>query len=338
MQLSASGIKEIRMQNFYKIIAHNDFDGVVSAAIISRAMGVDRFMFAGPRVITNSRITITKEDIVCDLPYPLECGLWFDHHEGNFEDVRLRGIDPSTIDGRFEKRDSCARVVYEFFSAKTKLPEFYADTVQEADVLDSFKFTSIEDWRRETPGKIVDGAINGLEGPPRQRDNFLRELVRLIRDHSLVEVAGQKDVVRLYGRYLQLEEKIMETIKKEARFLEKDPSKEVVVIDFTSYNRSPRVIKKLTFLLFPDAKAVIEVRNPMRGGVKTRDVSISMSLGICLSGVQHSKNVGEIMRELNIGDGHAGAGAGMVNCSSRAEMLSEKERLVEGVLKLWKSQ
>ncbi len=46
----------------------------------------------------------------------------------------------------------------------------------------------------------------------------------------------------------------------------------------------------------------------------------------------------EIMRELNIGDGHAGAGAGTVSCGSKAEMLGEKDRLVKEILKLWKSQ
>jgi hypothetical protein len=326
------------MPEFDRIVTHNDFDGVVSAAIVSRAMGVDRFLFTGPRVIIDSKLPITARDIVCDLPCPLECGLWFDHHEGNLEDVRLRGIDPAGIPGRFEPRDSCARVVYEHFSPSGSLPAFYAATVDEADVLDGFHFSSMEDWRRETPGKVVDGAIQGQEGHPRERDGFMRGVVRLLRDFPIDEVARRDEIRQGYRRYVQQEERMLQTIGQQARFMADDPGSEVVVIDFTSFNKPPRMIKKLAFLLFPDAKAVVEVRNPMRGNVKSRDLSISMSLGICLSNQEHRRNVGEIMRELNIGDGHAGAGAGLVGCASKAEMLSEKERLLRDIMKIWKTQ
>jgi hypothetical protein len=326
------------VSEYGQIIAHNDFDGVVSAAIISRALGIQRFMFAGPRQITQSRLTISEKDVVCDLPYPLRCGLWFDHHEGNIEEVRLRGIDPSAIPGRAEPRDSCARVVYDYFGPKAELPEFYAETVREADVLDSFKFSSIEEWRRETPGKVVDGAIQGQEGPPRQRDDYLRRLVPMLRDRPLAEVASLDEIRRAFESYSQQEERIIEIIRRDAHFLEGDPAGEFVVLDLTAHKRPPRMIKKLAFLLFPEAKAVLELRNLMRSGVKTTDLSISMSLGIVLSGVKHPKDVGEIMRELNIGDGHTGAGAGTVSCRSKAEMLAEKDRLVKEIMRLWRSQ
>ena len=67
-------------ETYEKIITHGDFDGVVSAAICSYALRVDKVMFAGPSTITKSLISISDRDIVCDLPYPLECGLWFDHN------------------------------------------------------------------------------------------------------------------------------------------------------------------------------------------------------------------------------------------------------------------
>ena len=75
---------------YEKIVTHNDFDGLVSAALCAWALKVDRIRFAGPLTITKSQMTITEKDVVCDLPYPLECGLWFDHHEGNLQDLELR--------------------------------------------------------------------------------------------------------------------------------------------------------------------------------------------------------------------------------------------------------
>jgi len=326
------------MSEYEKIVTHNDFDGVVSAAIVSRALGVDRFVFAGPRTIAESRITITKNDVVCDLPYPLECGLWFDHHEGNLEELKYRGIDPASVPGRFAPLDSCARVVYEYFEPQVDLPEFFAATVDEADVLDSFKFSSVEDWRRETPGKVVDGAIKAQDGKPRERDAFLRELVRLLRDYPLAEVAAREDIREAYERYRQREEEMLRVIEREACFLPEDKAKELIVLDLTGHKFPPRLVKKLAFLLYPEAKAVLEIKNIFRNGVKSTDLSISMSLGISLSNVEHSKDVGEIMRELNIGDGHRGAGAGTVFCSSKAEMLKEKDRLLREIYEIWSKQ
>ena len=66
--------------NIERIITHNDFDGVVSAALCSAAFGCDRFVFTGPNAIARAEISITTDDAVCDLPYPLECGAWFDHN------------------------------------------------------------------------------------------------------------------------------------------------------------------------------------------------------------------------------------------------------------------
>lgn len=84
---------------YESIITHNDFDGVVSTVICSYVFKIDLIKFAGPSTISRAQITITEDDIVCDLPYPLKCGLWFDHHEGNLQELHYRNIDPVSIDG-----------------------------------------------------------------------------------------------------------------------------------------------------------------------------------------------------------------------------------------------
>ena len=85
------------LSRFDKIVTHNDFDGIVSASLCVWVLNIQRVIFAGPLTITQSRITITEKDVVCDLPYPLQCGLWFDHHEGNAEELKYRMIDLKSI-------------------------------------------------------------------------------------------------------------------------------------------------------------------------------------------------------------------------------------------------
>jgi hypothetical protein len=94
----------------------------------------------------------------------------------------------------------------------------------------------------------------------------------------------------------------------------------------------------LAFLIYPEALAVLEVYNLMDLGVKSNNIGFSMSLSISGNRKDHSKNIGEIMRSLNIGDGHPGAAAGTTRCKSKQEMLKKKKELLEQIFRIWSSQ
>jgi hypothetical protein len=63
-----------------------------------------------------------------------------------------------------------------------------------------------------------------------------------------------------------------------------------------------------------------------------------MALSIQGNREGHRKNIGEIMRVLNIGDGHPGAAAGTIQCASKQDMLKKKKDLLTQILRLWASQ
>jgi oligoribonuclease NrnB/cAMP/cGMP phosphodiesterase (DHH superfamily) len=321
-----------------RIITHNDFDGLVSAAICSFALKINFIVFTGPRTVSEARISITDEDVVCDLPYPLECDLWFDHHEANLEELRFRKIDPASLKGRFDGKDSCARVVYEYFAEKVDFPEHFENIVAEADVIDAFNYASIEEWRTPTPGKIIDGTIKYKGEPPELKWKYLRNLVYQLKLFPIEKVAQMPSVKKRYAAFMQEEEGIIEQIKKDVVFLPIDQEKKLVVIDSTKHNRQPYLLKHLAYLEYPEAEAVIEVKNLFRNNTKTNDLTLSMSLSLNLANGNHSKDVGAIMRELNIGSGHPGAAAGVVVCSSKENMLKEKERILEQIYKIFIEQ
>ena len=318
-----------------RIITHDDFDGIVSAAICAHVFDIREFKFAGPRTIAESKITITDEDIVCDLPYPLDCGLWFDHHQGNLEELKYRGIDPDGIDGCFALEPSCSRVVYEYYSRTKKLPPHFQEMVLEADIIDSFAYQNIEEWRKETPGKVIDSTLKLRSAERRDRDRYMERLVLRLKDHGLSEVAVLPDVQEQYRRFRTEEEQMIEQIRLDATFLPEDKDRELIIIDLTKHNRQPSIVKNLAYLLYPEAHGVIEIKNRFRKDVKTNDLSFSMSLGLNPNDIEHNKDVGEIMRTLNVGDGHPGAGAGTVDCSSKDEMLKKKEEILRRIYKIW---
>ncbi|MBW2149415.1 MAG: hypothetical protein JRI22_20655 [Deltaproteobacteria bacterium] len=321
-----------------KIVTHNDFDGIVSAAICSRALDVHRVMFTGPASITRSQVPIDTGDIVCDLPYPLACGLWFDHHAGNLEELKLRNIDPSSIPGRFELKDSCARVVFEYFAERMELPGHFPPMVDEADIIDTFSYRTVDEWRKETPGRIISDSMKAQEPSPRQAVHYRRNLVQLLRDRPMEEVASRDFVLERFRSYRGDEERMLKLIRDAARFLPDDTEREIVILDLTRHNRKPTVVKNLAYMLYPDALAVLEVQNRFERGAKTNHLNFSMSLSLKLTGIEHRKDVGEIMSSLNLGDGHSGAAAGTLHCRSKAEMLKKKEEMLNKILGMWKGQ
>ncbi len=322
---------------YERIVTHGDFDGLVSAAICSHAEGIERFVFTGPNSIDRAGISIDTRDIVCDLPYPLECGAWFDHHPGNLEALKLRGIDPETVPGCFGEKPSCARVVYEFYSSRSgySLPRHFAETVDEADRIDSFDYRSIEEWREETPGKLVDMSLKVYFPGPREQTKYSSYLLPLLRDHPLDEILEDPAVASNIERYRVEEERMSAFIERSITFLPQDAGREVVILDFTHHKRRPRVIKNLAYLHHPQALAVLTLNPLFRSGVKTNDFSVSMSLSMNLTGRNHGKDIGDIMRTLDIGDGHIGAAAGMVRCGTKEEMLRIKEKTLSNIWKLW---
>lgn len=320
-----------------RIITHQDFDGVISAVLCSFAFKTNQIVFTQPRVVQDARISITDDDIVCDLPYPLECAMWFDHHEGNLEDLQYRKIDPQSIDGRFEIRDSCARVIYEYLHDH-QLPDFFTTMVQEADIIDAFNYKNIDDWRAETPGKIVDAAIKVAENSPEQKRQFLRSLVQLLKERPIDQVAATPGVVKRYKQFQQVEQEMLDLIRDNISFLPQDTDKKLIIIDLTRHAKRTFIYKNLACLLEPDARAVIQVSSLYQNRVKTNDLSFSMSLSVNMNQTEHHKDIGEIMRLLNIGNGHPGAAAGTVYCDSKAEMLKQKEQVLNEIYRLFMEQ
>jgi len=329
---------EVPHSRYEKIVTHNDFDGIISASLCVWALKIERVLFAGPLSITRSQITITEKDVVCDLPYPLLCGLWFDHHEGNIQELDYRKIDPKSIPGRFDLKPSCSRVVYEYFSEQMELPSYFLQAVEEADVIDSFSYSSIEDWRKETPGKVIDLTLKSRVSSIEDQASYMRNLVQQLRDRPIEEVSQLSFVQKRLKQYREEEGQMLRIIQDASYILEQDERKELVVIDLTQYRKRPHLIKNLASLIYSEALGVLEIYNLTDQGVKSNNLGFSMSLSINGNRPTCTKNIGDIMRTLNIGDGHPGAASGIVRCSSKQEMLKKKKEILNQIFKLWSSQ
>jgi hypothetical protein len=166
----------------------------------------------------------------------------------------------------------------------------------------------------------------------------MRNLVFQIRDHPLEEVARLPAVRRRLAGYEEKDLMMIKIIQQSATFLPSDGEGKMVILDLTGYKRRPDIVKNLAFLIFPETLSVLEVHNLHDRGVKTNHLSFSLSLALNLNKREHGKDVGEIMRSLNIGDGHKGAAGGTVYCTSKAEMLRKKGEIINEIFGLWEGQ
>ncbi|HEY3295004.1 MAG TPA: hypothetical protein VGL38_06180 [bacterium] len=324
------------MPDYSSIVTHYDFDGLGSAALLSWAFDIEDIRFAGPITISKAEISITKDDIVSDLPYPVECGMWFDHHTGNLAELSLRGIDPATIPGRFAPAPSCVRVVYDYLLAEGDLPEDYAELAREGDIIDSFSYPDLDAWRADTPANRIDRALKASSASRKEQETFQRDVVFMMRDLSLSEIAADSTVITRAKRYAAEEEMMLDTIRKYGRVL--GEAGELFLVDTTGFMNPARIDKKLIGLVHPEAKGYVEMKPVFRSGQKTQDLSVSLSLALSMQQSAHKKDMGEIVRDLNIGDGHIGASAGVWRSSSTREFQRAKEELPQKILEIWTAQ
>ncbi len=319
------------------IVTHDDFDGVAGASLLSWGFDIVDIRFAGPITIAKAEIPISMEDIVCDLPYPLQCGMWFDHHAGNLEELKLRRIDPATIPGRFAEAPSCVRVIYDYFAEQDELPVDYTELADAADLIDSFAFASLEDWRADAPGSRIDRAIKAPSSSRFEHAEFLRSLVFDLRDLPISEVADQPLIRERARKYGELEVRMLDHIQNYRVLLPEDTNGELYVVDLSAFLQPARIDKKLIGLVDPKAKCYVELKPVFQHGRKTNRLAVGISLALSMQQSPHSKDVGEIMRVLNLGDGHKGAAAGVLECSSGHELVRARSELPHKIFELWRT-
>lgn len=315
--------------DFSSILTHFDLDGVASAALCSYIYDIDNIFFTGPANVELQEID--EGTIVCDLPYPRACGLWFDHHIANRDELALRNIRAHELPGRLENKPSCLRVIYDYFVDEYDI-DHWMPLVKEVDRIDDFQFRSVKDWRQESPGRILESAIK----QEWSSSAFLRDLALRLRDRDYTRVAQEEDVDEKARAFRKSEGTQIDIFRRSATFL--DENQNVVWIDLTGLQNPPTLQKALAYLVYPQANAVLETRCQYEGEKKTNNVSFSMSLGFVEPTLKARIDIGDMMRRLNIGGGHPGAAAGLVRCESKAAREKQMAATLEKIKGLWQKQ
>lgn len=120
-----------------RLVTRSDFDGLACGTILCKKGIVDDFLFVHPKNIQDNEVEITCNDVLTNVPFHENAGLWFDHHSSEIERV-----DP---EGRFigkcvPEALSCARLVYDYYKGPERMPEL-AEMITQVDRVDSAHLT-----------------------------------------------------------------------------------------------------------------------------------------------------------------------------------------------------
>jgi hypothetical protein len=320
--------------DYKRIVAHSDFDGIASASLCMLMYGKMDVAFSGPVDINMRKMPLSETDVIVDLPYGTPAGLWYDHHEGNTEDVKLLGVDPDAIPGKRQVYPSCAGLIYDTFRDSFPFPEFIPELVTGVNRVDSFSYADIADWRRETPDRIIDLALKADFDSRREQFSYMREMAYRLMKTPVGELVKEPDILSNYKRTKENEDRGLQLIDKILKVADPETGR-FLLLDFSDFKTPIRVNRSLAFLKEPSADVVIAVLPLFDRGVKTTDLMFSMSLAIHAAG---RYDLGDIVRTLNIGDGHTGAASGKLESHGKAEMLKAKDKTLEFILKTLKEQ
>ncbi len=319
------------------ILTHTDFDGVVCGTLLSIAEEINYTKFVSTRQIWYEKLT--GNEIIADLPCPWKCKLWFDHHESNINEMKLRGVMPDEIAGKFRTADSCAQVIYEYYSGKIKFPDYFKNVIDETNLIDSMKYGSIKEWLEETPVKKLSDTSQFLENE--EFNDFLHYLIKLSKSLARYspEELIQKDFFKSrYKKFKEDQEHSLKLIKQNYYFHQDDKEKSIAIIDTSEYKIHQRINKNLVYLIEPEINSVLLINSIFKDNIKTNDLKFSFGINFTKADQLKNINLSEIFEELGIGGGHPRAAGGSVNNDNKQDKLKNKKLIIKEIITKWKEQ
>jgi oligoribonuclease NrnB/cAMP/cGMP phosphodiesterase (DHH superfamily) len=270
-----------------RIVTRADFDGIVCAVLLKEALGDDLpLVWAEPGDMQRGLVDVHPGDVVANLPYHANCGLWFDHHFSNTPERPVEGL--------FEIAPSAAGLVYRYY--REQIAGDYDALVHQTDRIDSADLTEDEVRHPENyPYVLLSMTIAGRE---LQDEPYWNRLVDMLRDHAIEATMADEEVRargaqvvednRAYRKHLEAHTKIQGV---------------VAVTDFRDLPETPRGNRFLVYSLYP--QTVVQAK--IRYNDRDRD-RVIVSVGHSIFNRNCQVNVGMLLANYG-GGGHRGAGS-----------------------------
>lgn len=297
----------------YRLVTRSDFDGLTCAILLREIDMLSDIVFAHPKDMQDGVVSITREDIITNLPYHPNAYLVFDHHLS--EAVRVDHkpenfiLDPSA--------PSAARIVYNYFGGKDRFPhaEFF-DLMAAVDKSDSGQF-SMDEVLDPNGWILLNFLMDSRTGLGRFRNfqlsnyDLMLRLIDLCRELPIDDVLASPDVKERVDLYNQHREKFVDQIKRCTVV-----SGNVGVIDLRDEKTIYSGNRFMIYALFPAIRVSIHV---MWGKTPGRTI---FAVGKSIFNRTSQTDVGPLMLKYG-GGGHKAAGTCQVPSENADTVLEE---------------
>jgi len=295
-----------------RLLTRSDFDGLVCAVLLNEVEQIDSVEFHHPKDIQDGKIEITSNDILTNLPFQPDVGLWFDHHAS--ESTRNEDI---IFNGRYELAPSTARVLYNYYVLKGQgeLLSKYDSLLIEVDKSDSANLDP-EDVLDPQGWILLSYLMDPRTGLAKAKDyqisnrELMMKLVEWIPNHTAEEILEMPDIKERVDRYKQDTEAFKTALKENSK-----ADSNVVVTDLRG-KEIPTGNRFMIYTLYPDTNISIRA---MDG--KNKEFSV-FAVGHSIFNRTSKTDVGALMAKFG-GGGHRGAGTCQVPNDVADEVLAK---------------
>ena len=282
-----------------RLVTRSDFDGLVCAMILKELDLISDIKFVHPKDVQDGKVDITSNDITTNLPFDNRVGLAFDHHESELS--RLVGVDYKDRYIIDPDARSAARVVYDYYGGKEKLPRISDELMAAVDKGDSADFT-LEEVLDPKGWVLMNFLMDARTGLGRfhtfRISNY--DLMMELIDHCITmpidEILALPDVKERVDLYFEQQELFKQQVARLARVEGK-----VVVLDLRNEETIYAGNRFMIYALHPETQISIHVA----WGFKKQNTAVM--IGKSIFNKASKVDIGELCLTYG-GGGHANAG------------------------------
>lgn len=287
-----------------RLVTRADFDGVACAVFITMMEQITETVFTHPRDLEEGTFQVLPGDVIANLPFHPNAGLWFDHH---FKAEELPDPMPN-VRGKCGVAPSAARLVYEFYNSPLLKP--FETFLLDVDKVDSAHL-DYEDVLHPKGWVLLSYTIDPRSSFAGFRDYALRLIVHIRRGMPVEEILELEEVKNRVDRFLADEEVYRKALSDNTVM-----DDNVIITDFRGLDRVPAGNRFLPFTLWTRGNVHVRIFwNYQRDKVM---VAVGKSIFLRDSKV----HVGKLMAQYG-GGGQQGAGTCPLNPATADRQIQE---------------
>lgn len=287
-----------------RLITRGDSDGLACAVLLSTVLNIDDIRFAHPKDMQDGIVEVSDHDVIANLPYHPNCGLWFDHHITSEE-----YIHKYEFKGNFELAPSAARAIYNYYVADHPEIKKYDEFINATDKIDSAQL-SVDEVNNPQGFIKLFFTLDPRSGLGRFMEYFL-ELIDKVKEKSIDEILEDPEVKKRCDKMMADQEEF-KTLLKEHSYKEDN----VIIIDFRNLKDIPSGNRFLEYTLYPECNVSVRIFDGKKGEFIVCAVGHSIFNRTCRS------DIGQLLREFG-GGGHTGAGTCQIPLAEQGDKIPE---------------